>query len=53
LGDKKDALGMWVGENESAKFWVCMMNEIKNRGTQDALIAFVDDLTGFTDAINE
>ena len=42
---------MWVGENESAKFWLSVMNEIKNRGTDDMLIACVDGPTGFTDAI--
>jgi len=47
----KDVLGMWVGENESAKFWLSVMNEIKNRGVEDILIACVDGLTGFTDAI--
>jgi Transposase and inactivated derivatives len=51
LNGMKDVLGMWVGENESAKFWLTVMNEIKNRGTDDILIACVDGLTGFTDAI--
>ncbi len=51
LNGIKDVLGMWVGENESAKFWLSVMNEIKNRGTKDILIACVDGLTGFTDAI--
>jgi Transposase and inactivated derivatives len=51
LNGIKDVLGMWVGENESAKFWLYVMNEIKNRGTEDILIACVDGLTGFTDAI--
>jgi transposase-like protein len=48
---KKDVLGMWVGENESAKFWATVMNSLKNRGVQDILIACVDGLTGFTNAI--
>ncbi len=51
LEGRKDVLGMWIGENESAKFWVSVMNEIKNRGTDDILIACVDGLTGFTEAI--
>lgn len=51
LNGMRDVLGMWVGENESAKFWLSVMNEIKNRGTEDILIACVDGLTGFTDAI--
>jgi len=48
---KKEVLGMWVGENESAKFWATVMNSLKNRGVQDILIACVDGLTGFTNAI--
>lgn len=47
----KDVLGMWVGENESAKFWLSIMNGLKNRGVADVLIACVDGLTGFTNAI--
>lgn len=47
----KDVLGMWVGENESAKFWLSVMNGIRNRGVEDILIACVDGLTGFTNAI--
>jgi transposase-like protein len=47
----KDVLGMWVGENESAKFWMSVMNSLKNRGVSDILIACVDGLTGFPDAI--
>ena len=48
---RKEVLGMWVGENESAKFWVTVMNGLKNRGLQDILIACVNGLTGFTNAI--
>jgi transposase-like protein len=48
---RKDVLGMWVGENESARFWTTVMNSLKNRGVQDILIACVDGLTGFTDEI--
>ncbi len=47
----KDVLGMWVGENKSAKFWLSVMNGIRNRGVEDILIASVDGLTGFTNAI--
>ena len=47
----KEILGMWVGENESAKFWLSVMNGLKNRGLQDILIACVDGLTGFPAAI--
>jgi len=48
---RKDVLGMYVGENESAKFWLSIMNGLKNRGVQDILIACVDGLTGFPQAI--
>lgn len=47
----KDVLGIWVGENESAKFWLSVINEIKNRGVKDILIVSVDNLSGFSDAI--
>lgn len=47
----RDVLGMWVGENKSAKFWVSVMNDLKNRGIEDILIACVDGLTGFPSAI--
>ena len=47
----KEVLGMWVGENESAKFWLSVMNNLKNRGVEDILIACVDGLMGFTNAI--
>lgn len=42
---------MYVGENESAKFWFSIMNGLKNRGVEDILIAYVDDLNGFPQAI--
>lgn len=47
----KEVMGMWVGENESAKFWLSVMNGLKNRGVADILIACVDGLTGFPTAI--
>jgi transposase-like protein len=47
----RDVLGMWVGENESAKFWLSVMNDLKNRGVEDILIVSVDGLTGFPAAI--
>lgn len=51
MNGRKDVLGMYVGENESAKFWLSIMNGLKNRGVQDILIACVDGLTGFPQAI--
>jgi len=47
----RDVLGMWIGENESAKFWLSILNSLRNRGVQDILIACVDGLTGFPNAI--
>ena len=51
LDGKKDVLGMWVGENESAKFWATVLNGLRNRGVEDIFIACTDNLTGFADAI--
>jgi transposase-like protein len=51
LEGHKDVLGMYVGENESAKFWLSIMNGLKNRGVRDIFIACVDGLTGFPQAI--
>lgn len=51
LEGQRDVLGLWVGENESAKFWLNIMNEMKNRGVEDILIACVDGLSGFDNAI--
>ena len=43
---RKDVLGMYVGQNESAKFWLSILNGLKNRGVEDILISCVDGLTG-------
>ena len=51
LDGSKEVLGMWIGGNESAKYWLGVLNEIKNRGVQDIMIVSVDGLTGFVDAI--
>ena len=51
LEGRKDVLGIWIGEHESAKFWLNVLNELKNRGVQDILIICVDNLTGFSEAI--
>ena len=47
----KDILGIWIGENEGAKFWLKVCTELKNRGVQDILIVCIDGLKGFPDAI--
>lgn len=51
LEGDKELLGMWLAESEGAKFWLSVMNELKNRGVKDMFIACVDGLTGFPDAI--
>ncbi len=51
LSGVKEVLGMWIGGNESAKYWLGVLNEIKNRGVEDIMIVSVDGLTGFVDAI--
>jgi len=48
----KEVLGLWIERNEGAKFWLLIMNELKNRGVEDILIAVVDGLKGFPEAIN-
>jgi putative transposase len=48
---RKEILGLWIEQNEGAKFWLSVMNEIRRRGTEDILIAIVDGLKGFPDAI--
>ena len=48
----KEALGLWIEQTEGAKFWLRVMNELRTRGVNDILIALVDGLNGFPDAIN-
>ena len=47
----KEVLGIWIEQNEGAKFWLKVMNELRNRGGEDILIAVVDGLKGFPEAI--
>ena len=51
LDGRREVLGLWIGGNESAKYWIGVLNEIRNRGTEDIFIISVDGLTGFVDAI--
>ena len=51
LEGKKTVLGMWVGENESAKYWATVLNSLRNRGVEDIFIACTDNLAGFSTAI--
>jgi len=47
----KEVLGLWIAENEGAKFWMAVLTELKNRGLQDILIACMDGLSGFPEAV--
>ena len=47
----REVLGLWIADNEGAKFWLSVMNELKNRGVADILIAVVDGLKGFPETI--
>ena len=49
---QREVLGLWIADTEGAKFWLAVMTELRNRGVQDILIAVVDGLKGFPDAIN-
>lgn len=51
LEGKKELLGMWISQTEGAKFWLSVLTDLKNRGLKDILIACVDGLTGFPEAI--
>ena len=51
LDGQKDILGIWIGENESSKFWLNVLNELKTRGIKDVFLFCVDGLTGFRQAI--
>ena len=52
LEGQKDVLGIWLGASESSKYWLSILNGLKNRGVQDILIVSVDGLSGFVQAIN-
>lgn len=51
LDGNEDVLDMWIGENESVKFWLTVLNELKNRVVQDILITCIDNLSGFSQTI--
>jgi transposase-like protein len=48
---QKELLGIWVSQNEGAKFWLSVLTELKNRGLENIIVACIDGLTGFPDAI--
>ncbi|MFP3012222.1 MAG: IS256 family transposase, partial [Rickettsia sp.] len=52
MDGKKELLGIWIGKNEGAKFWMQVVTELKNRGVEQIYIACVDGLKGFPEAIN-
>lgn len=52
MAGHKEVLGIWIGENESASFWLGVCNDLKNRGVEDILIVSKDGLTGFSEAIH-
>jgi len=52
LDSQKDILGVWIGENESSKFWLNVLNELKTRGVKGVFLFCVDGLTGFREAIS-
>ncbi len=52
LAGNKELLGMWMTQNESAKFWLSILTELQNRALKDIFIACIDGLTGFADAID-
>lgn len=51
LEGKKEIIGFWIGENETAKYWLSILNDIKKRGVEDVLIFAIDGLNGFNQAI--
>jgi transposase, mutator family len=48
----KEILGMWIGENESSKYWLMVLNQLRDRGIEDILIISTDNLVGFSQAIS-
>ena len=51
LEGKKEIIGIWIGENETSKYWLTVLNDIKKRGVEDVLIFAIDGLNGFNEAI--
>ena len=52
LDGRKELLGLWLGENEGAKFWLSCLTDLKNRGLSDIFVACIDGLSGFAEAIH-
>lgn len=51
MDGEKEVLGIWIGANESSKFWLSVLNDLRNRGMQNVLVFCVDGLSGFKEAI--
>jgi putative transposase len=51
LNGEKELLGIWIAQTEGAKFWLCVLTELQNRGLKDIFIACVDGLTGLPQAM--
>ena len=51
LEGKKDVIGIYIGENETSKFWLQVLTDMKSRGVKDVLISSIDGLPGFSEAI--
>ncbi|WP_278382463.1 IS256 family transposase [Clostridium tyrobutyricum] len=51
MDGEKEVLGIWIGANESSKFWLSVLNDLRNRGVEDVLVFCVDGLNGFKEAI--
>jgi len=52
LEGQKELLGLWLSENEGAKFWLSCLTDLKNRGLNDIFVACIDGLSGFAEAIH-
>ncbi|VEA56351.1 Transposase for insertion sequence element ISRM3 [Salmonella enterica subsp. enterica] len=52
LEGKKEVLGLYLSESEGANFWLSVLSDLQNRGMEDILVACVDGLTGFPEAVN-
>jgi len=52
LEGKKEIIGIWIGENETSKYWLTVLNDVKKRGVEDVLIFAIDGLNGFSEAIS-
>src|SRR5580658_10321998 len=52
LQGRKELLGLWLGENEGAKFWLACLTDLKNRGLRDVFVACIDGLAGFAEAVH-